>query len=184
MGVQYQKYVAENEKKGTLDYVYLVSGDADLTSDNLHCFSAAMFGDVDPEKTKWTVAKTVAHFFTNFFITKIVFADLILRTVFVIEGGSVCPDFKRAYHRNVPVNLRSWASRRFGSNRSIRTSIQQNDGQENGNHSVRIYDWNDTVMFPVPIPLPIANPPSIREVEDRVEGNDVENPHALFPEDH
>jgi len=70
-----------------------------------------------------------------------------------------------------------------------RTSIQRNDGgQENGNHSVRIYKGNSTIVFPVPIG---HDPSSIGEAENMVEGNDFENPPAArnandivnFPED-
>mmetsp|Transcript_13353 Transcript_13353/g.20018 ORF Transcript_13353/g.20018 Transcript_13353/m.20018 type:complete len:154 (+) Transcript_13353:222-683(+) len=119
-GLDYLKYKCGEDSLQDI-HGYL---QGNLAENNAHCISGNLFEDyfclfhvfedyLDPEQLMSTVFQAVADLLTNLFITKIVFADLILRTLVLVEGDTKCAEIKRAYYHNPHhVISRSWASRR------------------------------------------------------------------------
>ena len=88
--------LAFNTKTGE-DIVNLIEGDA---GDKLHCaLSGVVYGLLDVDAIFLRIGRSIADILTNLFITKIIFADLILRSLFLIEGDKVCKEFKLSYKK-------------------------------------------------------------------------------------
>lgn len=88
--------LAFNTQTGT-DIVKMIEDDA---GDKLHCaLGGVIYGLLDVDAIFLRFGRSIADILTNLFITKIIFADLILRSLFLIEGDKVCKDFKLSYKK-------------------------------------------------------------------------------------
>ncbi len=79
------------------DFVTMIEDDA---GDKLHCaLGGVIYGLLDVDAILLRFGRAIADILTNLFITKILFADLILRSLFLIEGDEVCKAFKISYEK-------------------------------------------------------------------------------------